>query len=153
VAATPALAQLTSEQTPFYKQTESFNKCLIKVLIPAGNAKLQDGSSTTGVESYKEFWYGLVGLNGLGQGFDGNGSFDRLLLGGGGPTVRSAATSLLGRSEKGLRLLAHASLPPLGTRPAFPKSEPPYQPLVPCATQTVPNFNGPQSSGPPDGSE
>jgi phospholipid/cholesterol/gamma-HCH transport system substrate-binding protein len=150
--ATPALAKLTAEQTPFYKQTESFNKCLIKVLIPAGNAKLQDGSSTTGVEDYKEFWYGLVGLNGIGQGFDANGPFDRFLLGGGGPTVRSAPTSLLGRGEKGLRLLAHSSLPPLGTRPAFPSTEPAYQPLVPCATQTVPNFNGPQSSGPADGS-
>jgi phospholipid/cholesterol/gamma-HCH transport system substrate-binding protein len=151
VAATPALAQVTAEQTPFYKQTESFNKCLTKVLIPAGNAKLQDGTSTTGVEDYKEFWYGLVGLNGLGQGFDANGPYDRFLLGGGGPTVRSAPTSQLGRGEKGLRLLAHASLPPLGTRPAFPSTEPAYQPLVPCATQTAPNFNGPQASGAADG--
>jgi hypothetical protein len=43
-------------------------------------------------------------------------------------------------------------LAPLGTRPAFPSSEPPYQPLVPCYTQTLPNFNGAQSSGPADGS-
>jgi phospholipid/cholesterol/gamma-HCH transport system substrate-binding protein len=153
VAATPALAQITAEQTPFYRQTESFNRCLTKVLIPAGNTKLQDGSSSTGVEDYKEFWYGLVGLNGIGQGFDANGPYDRFLLGGGGPTVRSAPTSLLGRGEKGLRLLAHASLPPLGTRPAFPSTEPAYQPLVPCATQTPPNFNGPQANGPADGSE
>jgi ABC-type transporter Mla subunit MlaD len=152
VEATPSLARVTSEQTPFYQQTELFNKCLTKVLIPAGNAKLQDGTSTSGVEAYKEFWYGLVGLNGIGQGFDGNGSFTRFLLGGGGPTVRSAPTSLQGTNEKGLRLLAHASLAPLGTRPAFPSSEPPYQPLVPCYTQTLPNFNGPQSSGPADGS-
>jgi phospholipid/cholesterol/gamma-HCH transport system substrate-binding protein len=151
VQATPALAKITSEQTSFYKQTESFNKCLTKVLIPAGNTKLQDGTSTTGVESYKEFWYALVGLNGISQGFDANGPFDRFLLGGGGPTVRSAPTSLLGRGEQGLRLLAHSSLPPLGTRPAFPASEPAYQPLVPCATQTLPNFNGPQASGPADG--
>jgi phospholipid/cholesterol/gamma-HCH transport system substrate-binding protein len=152
VAATPSLARLTSEQTPFYKQTDLFNKCLTKVFFPAGNAKLQDGTSTSGVEAYKEFWYGLVGLGGLGQSFDGNGTMSHFLLGSGGPTVRSAPTSIQGTSLKGLRLLAHASLPPQGTRPAFPAAEPPYKPLVPCYTQSVPEFNGPLASGPADGS-
>jgi phospholipid/cholesterol/gamma-HCH transport system substrate-binding protein len=150
VQATPSLARLTAEQTPFYKQTESFNKCSTKVLFPAGNAKLQDGTSSSGVEDYKEFWYALVGLNGISQSFDGNGAFSRFLLGSGGPTILSAQTGLQGTSLKGGRLLAHASLPPLGTRPAFPSSEPPYQPHVPCATQTLPNLNGPQASGPAD---
>jgi ABC-type transporter Mla subunit MlaD len=151
VEATPSLAQLTSEQVPFYKQTDRFAKCTTNVLFPAGNAKLQDGSSTSGVEAYKEFWYALPGLAGIGQGFDGNGAFVHFLLGSGGPSVRSGVTQIQGRSGKGLHLLAHASLPPLGTRPAFPASEPPYKPLVPCYTQTLPNFNGPQSSGPADG--
>ncbi len=152
VQATPSLARLTSEQIPFDKQTELFYKCTTKVLIPGGNAKLQDGPNTSGVEAFKEFWYGLVGLAGVGQSFDGNGTFTHFLLGSGGPAVRSAPTSLQGSSTKGLRLLAHASLPPLGTRPAFPASEPAYQPLVPCYKQTLPNFNGPQASGPADGS-
>jgi ABC-type transporter Mla subunit MlaD len=150
--ATPALAGLTAEQTPFYEQTELFNKCTTNVLIPAGNAHLQDGPNTSGVEDYKEFWYGLVGLAGVGQNFDGNGTFTHFLLGSGGPSVRSAPTSLIGSNAKGLRLLANAALPPLGTRPAFPSSEPPYQPHVPCYKQSLPNFNGPQSSGPADGS-
>ncbi|HWX74980.1 MAG TPA: MlaD family protein [Solirubrobacteraceae bacterium] len=150
--ATPSLAQLTAEQTPFYKQTELFNKCLTNVLIPAGNAKLQDGSSTTGVEAYKEFWYALVGLSGIAQSFDANGTYTHFLLGAGGPTIRSAPTGLQGTKLKGGQLLAHASLPPLGTRPAFPAQEPEYKPLVPCYKQTLPNFNGPQSSGPADGS-
>jgi phospholipid/cholesterol/gamma-HCH transport system substrate-binding protein len=149
--ATPALAQLTGEQVPFFKQTELFNKCLTNVLIPAGNARLQDGSSTTGVEDYKEFWYGLVGLAGIGQNFDANGTFTHFLLGSGGPTIRSGQTGLEGTNLKGGRLLAHASIPPLGTRPAFPASEPEYKPLVPCYTQSLPNFNGPFSSGPADG--
>jgi phospholipid/cholesterol/gamma-HCH transport system substrate-binding protein len=152
VAATPSLARLTSEQTPFYQQTNLFNKCLTKVFYPAGNAKLQDGTSTSGVEAYKEFWYGLVGLAGIGQSFDGNGTMSHFLLGSGGPTVRSAPTSIQGTKLKGLRLLAHASLPPQGTRPAFPAEEPPYKPLVPCYTQSVPEFNGPLASGPADGS-
>src|SRR6202043_348650 len=87
-AATPALARLTAEQTPLYQQTELFNKCLTNVIIPAGNTKLQDGSATTGVENYKEFWYALTGLAGISQSFDGNGVFSHFLIGGGGPTVR-----------------------------------------------------------------
>jgi phospholipid/cholesterol/gamma-HCH transport system substrate-binding protein len=151
VAAAPSLAQLTSEQAPFYKQTELFNKCLTKVFYPAGNTKLQDGSATTGVEDYKEFWYSLVGLAGIGQSFDGNGTMTHFLLGSGGPTIRSAPTSIQGTTLKGLRLLAHASSQPQGTRPAFPATEPPYKPMVPCYTQALPDFNGPLSSGPADG--
>ncbi len=152
VEATPQLAQLTSEQTPFFKQTELFNKCLTKVFYPAGNTKLQDGVATTGVEDYKEFWYSLTGLAGIGQNLDGNGTFTHFLLGSGGPTIRSAQTSIQGTNLKGLQLLAHASLPPQGTRPAFPATEPEYKPLVPCYTQAVPDFNGPLSQGPADGS-
>jgi phospholipid/cholesterol/gamma-HCH transport system substrate-binding protein len=151
VEATPSLAQLTAEQTPFYEQTDKFNKCLTKVLIPAGNTKIQDGTSSSGVEDYKEFWYGLVGLNSLGQGFDGNGTMSHFMLGSGGPTLRSAPTSILGTKLQGLKLLGHASLQPLGTRPAYPREEPPYKPLVPCYTQALPNFNGPLSQGPADG--
>ncbi len=150
-AATPQLAQLTAEQTPFYKQTELFNKCLSKVLYPAGNTKLQDGAATSGVEDYKEFWYGLTGLSGIGQSFDGNGTMTHFLLGSGGPTLRSQPASVEGSSTTGLKLLAHASLQPQGTHPALPKTEPAYKPLVPCYTQAVPEFNGPLSQGPADG--
>ncbi len=155
-AATPSLAKLSSEQIPVYKQTEAFNKCLAKVIYPAGNVKLQDGNATTGVENYKEFWYSMVGLAGIGQGFDGNGSFARFLLGNSGQTLKSAPATTTGTTAKlksaGSQLLARSPLPPLGTRPAFPAEEPPYQPLVPCASQTLPEFNGPLSNGPADGS-
>ncbi len=149
--ALPAVAQLTSEQTPLFKQSDLFNKCLTKVLIPAGNTKIQDGTSTSGVEDYKEFWYSLVGLSGIGQGFDGNGTFAKFLVGNSGTTLKSAPTSILGTTLKGQQLLARSPLAPQGTRPAYPSSEPPYQPLVPCYTQTLPNFNGPLSQGPADG--
>jgi phospholipid/cholesterol/gamma-HCH transport system substrate-binding protein len=151
-AATPSLAKLSGEQVPVFKQTEAFNKCLTRVIYPVGNTKLQDGNATTGVENYKEFWYSLVGLSGIGQGFDGNGSFTKFLVGNSGTTLKSAPATLSGSKIKGLQLLAHSPLPPLGTRPAFPAEEPPYQPLVPCATQSLPEINGPLSSGPADGS-
>lgn len=153
VEATPALARLTAEQQSFQVQTEAFNKCLTKVFIPAGNTRLQDGSATSGVEDYKEFWYGLTGLSGIGQNFDGNGLLAKFLVGSGGPTIRSGATTIEGKNINGLKLLAHASLQPQGTRPAFPKTEPPYKPLVPCYKQALPEFNGPLSQGPADGSE
>ncbi len=151
-AAVPSLARLQSEQTPLFKQTELFNKCLTNVLFPAGNTKLQDGASTSGVEAYKEFWYSLVGLGSLGQGFDGNGEMAHFLAGNSGQTLLSAPVSVLNTKIQGLRLLARSPLPPLGTRPAYPAEEPPYEPLVPCYTQALPNFNGPLSQGPADGS-
>ncbi len=59
------------------------------MIYPAGNTKIQDGSSTTGVEDYKEFWYSLVGLDSIGQGFDGNGPVAKFLVGNSGQTLRS----------------------------------------------------------------
>jgi phospholipid/cholesterol/gamma-HCH transport system substrate-binding protein len=148
----PSLAHIQSEQTPVFKQTEAFNKCMTKVIFPAGDTKIQDGSSTTGVENYKEFWYSLVGLDSIGQDFTGNGPAVRFLVGNSGQTLRSQPTSLLGTKLKGAPLLARSPLPPQGTRPAFPAEEPPYEPLVPCDTQALPEFNGPLSQGPADGS-
>jgi phospholipid/cholesterol/gamma-HCH transport system substrate-binding protein len=153
--AAPSLAKLTGEQIPVFKQTEAFNKCLTKVIYPTGNTKLQDGASTSGVENYKEFWYSLVGLAGIGQGFDGNGNFAKFLVGNSGQTLVSQPAKAVGYTSKGtsLKLLARAPLPPQGTRPAFPAEEPPYKPLVPCDTQSLPEFNGPLSQGPADGSK
>jgi phospholipid/cholesterol/gamma-HCH transport system substrate-binding protein len=149
--AVPSLTKLQSEQIPFYHQSELMAKCDTNVIFPAGNERLQDGAATSGVEDYKEFWYSLVGLNSLGGNFNGNGSTARFLVPSGGQILRSAPVSILGTKVSGLKLLAHAVLPPLGTRPAYPATEPPYKPLVPCDTQKLPNFNGPLSQGPADG--
>ena len=64
---------------------------MTKVIFPAGNTKLQDGTSTTGVEDYKEFWYSLVGLDSIGQNFDGNGPAVRSLVGNSGADAALAA--------------------------------------------------------------
>jgi phospholipid/cholesterol/gamma-HCH transport system substrate-binding protein len=150
--AVPSLAKLQSEQVPLYREGEQLSKCQTNLIFPAGNTKLQDGAATSGVEDYKEFWYSLVGLAGLGQSFDGNGTTAKFLVGNTGQTLRSRPTSILGTKLKGLQLLTHSPLTPLGTRPAYPAEEPPYKPLVPCYTQKLPNFNGPLSQGPADGS-
>ncbi len=153
-ASTLWIARLTGGQTSFQHQLDQFSQCLTKVFYPAANTKLEDGANSSGVEDYKEFWYSMVGLAGAGQSFDGNGSATRFLTGSGGQTVLSSKASVVatGPHTEGVPLVAHAPSAPQGTRPRFPGSEPPYKPLVPCYTQTVPNFNGPLSSGPADGS-
>lgn len=151
--AAPTIAGLIVPQPAFYEQTDAFSKCLSRVFYPAGNTKLQDGSSTSGVEAYREFWYATTGAAGFSQGFDGNGPFNRFMVSTGSTTLVSAPASIVGATARGgKQLLAHTSQPPLGTRPAFPASEPPYQPLVPCYKQAPPNLNGPAAQGPADGS-
>jgi phospholipid/cholesterol/gamma-HCH transport system substrate-binding protein len=152
--AAPTIAGLIVPQPAFYKQTDLFSKCLSKIIFPAGNTRIQDGSSTSGVEAYREFWYSMAGAAGIAQSFDGNGLTNRFLIATGSQTLRSAPATAVGAPSGGkkLRLLAHTALPPLGTRPAFPASEPPYKPLVPCYTQTPQDLNGPLSQGPADGS-
>jgi phospholipid/cholesterol/gamma-HCH transport system substrate-binding protein len=152
--AAPSVAQLIVPQAAFVEQTDQFSKCLSRVFFPAGNTKLQDGSSTSGVEAYREFWYATTGAAGFSQNFDGNGLFDRFMIDTGSTTLLSAPASIVGASSSGkkLQLLAHTSQSPLGTRPAFPATEPPYKPLVPCYKQAPQNLNGPASQGPADGS-
>ncbi len=150
-AAMPSLGRLFGEQTPFYKQGDLFNKCLTRVFFPAINTKVQDGASTSGVESYKEFWYSLVGVNGAGAGFSGSGTAAKFLVGNSGQVLRSQPTGILGTKLKGEQLLGRSPLPPQGTRPAYPAEGPAYKPLVPCYTQALPDFNGPLSQGPADG--
>jgi hypothetical protein len=76
----------------------------------------------------------------------------KFVVGTSGKTLRSAPVGIVGAKVRpGQRLLGRSPLPPQGTRPAFPGSEPEYRPLVPCYTQKLPELNGPLSQGPPDG--
>ena len=145
-------AKLLGSQTSFQQQTDLFSKCLTNVIFPAGNTRLQDGANTSGVENYKEFWYTLTGLAGNGQSIDGNGIMTHFLVGAGGDNFRSPPIGFVGSSSKGTQLIARTPVVPQGTRPAFPGEEPPYKPMVPCYTQKLPEFNGPLSEGPADGS-
>lgn len=153
--ASPTIAGLIVAQPAFFKQSDLLSKCFSKIVFPSGNTKLQDGASTSGVEAYKEFWYAMAGVAGISQSFDGNGPLNRFMVSTGGDTLLSAPASVVGVTTAGkkLKLLAHTSQPPQGTSPAFPASEPPYQPLVPCYTQALQSFNGPSSQGPADGSQ
>ncbi len=151
--AAPEIATLTTGQVSFQRQFNEFNQCLTKVIFPAIYTKLQDGANTSGVENYKEFWYALAGLAGIGQNFDGNGAGGRFLTGGSGTVVLSPPATVVkpGAPPGNKPLVAQTPLAPEGTSPRFPGAEPPYKPLVPCYKQALPNFNGPLAHGPADG--
>jgi len=151
-AGAPVLASLVASQPAFFNQAGLIGQCVTKVLRPAFETKLQDGANTSGVSNEQEFLGALLGFNSGGQSFDGNGSFFRLLVTGGSQVISTAPSTLPGTSLKGFPLATATALTPLGTSPSVPASEPPYKPLVACYTQALPNFNGPLSHGPADGS-
>jgi phospholipid/cholesterol/gamma-HCH transport system substrate-binding protein len=154
-SAAPAFASLVDGLPGFFQQIDLFNKCLTNEIFPAGNTVLQDGQNTSGAQDYKEFWYAMAGLAGLGQNFTGNGAADRFLGGGAGTPIVSQPAQLTGSTASftgGQRLVSQTGIAPEGTSPRFPGSEPPYRPLVACYKQKLPEFNGPLAHGPADGS-
>jgi ABC-type transporter Mla subunit MlaD len=144
--ATRDLATAINGTVQLLPQQDLLAKCLDRVVLPAGDIKINDGPLTSGVENYKEFWYTMVALAGEGQNFDGNGIYVRFQPGGGSQTVSTGASSLSGDT-----LFGNVPAKPIGTRPAYPGKRPPYKPDVPCYTQKIPDLNG-AATGPPDAS-
>jgi virulence factor Mce-like protein len=132
------LAALIDRTLPFMPQLDLINRCVTKVILPAGDVKLEDGPLTTGAENYKEFWYSLVGLSGEGQNYDGNGMYVRFQAGGGIDTVSTGASSLSGDV-----LFGNAAAKPLGNRPGYPGKRPPYRSDLACYRNQIPDYNGP----------
>ncbi|HYY88908.1 MAG TPA: MlaD family protein, partial [Chloroflexota bacterium] len=127
---TAALGKLTDQSIELLPKVDLIDKCLTNVVLPTGDVKINDGNLSTGVENYKEFWYTMVALAGEGQNFDGNGMYVRFAVGGGSQTVSTGKTSFGGD-----QLFGNAVAKPIGTRPHFPGTRPPYKPSVPCYTQ------------------
>jgi phospholipid/cholesterol/gamma-HCH transport system substrate-binding protein len=147
VPTTTSLARLTAAQREFIPVIDRFTRCMNDVFLPTGDVKVSDGPLSAGAESYKEFFYAMVGLAGQGQSFDGNGPMLRLQAAGGDKGVTTGKTNYQQQP-----LFAKVALAPLRTRPAFPNKVPPLRRDVPCYTQPIPNVNGPASTGPADGS-
>jgi ABC-type transporter Mla subunit MlaD len=149
---TQDLARLGKATKDWLPKITNFNKCITKVILPTGNVKVDDGELSADVENYKEFWYAMVGQNGEGQTFDGNGTMLRLSAAGGAVPLRSGQTNISG-DTKGQHesYFANATLPPLRTRPAFSGKLPPINRDTPCYLQPVPDVNGAGATGPADG--
>jgi phospholipid/cholesterol/gamma-HCH transport system substrate-binding protein len=138
--ATAALANLTDQAITLLPKTDLTSKCVSRVIIPTGNIPIRD-EFATGVENYKEFFWGLVGLSGESQNFDGNGTYVRFQTGGGTQTI-----SLGSQSSSSGQLFGNLVSAPLGNRPYDPRKRSPYKPNVPCYTQQIPDLNGPASA-------
>lgn len=153
-AAAPVLGALTPAQTTFSATLDPVSQCLTKVIFPAGDVPLKDGAASTGVPNYQEFYHALVGLNSSGSNFDGNGSYLRPLVGGGGINFDTGKIQVDGKpagnggsAASPAYLQARATLTPQGTSPASPGTPPPIK-NVACDKQSLPDFNGPASHGP-----
>jgi virulence factor Mce-like protein len=138
--ATRDLARLTDASIDLLPQTTLTSRCARQVILPTGDIVIRD-EFETGVENYKEFMYGLVGLSGEGQNFDGNGMYVRFQPGGG-----SQAVSLGSASSNSGELFGNNVGVPLGNRPFYPGKRPPYRPDVKCHTNTLPDLNGPAAA-------
>jgi virulence factor Mce-like protein len=143
----PGLANLAASTKTFLPSIDDFDRCITNVILPSGNLKIDDGQFSVPTESYKELWYAMVGQAGEGAGFDGNGSFLRLVAQPGPLNLETGKTNYGKQSY-----FATTALPPLRTAPAFTAKLPPLRRDVKCYTQPVPNVNGAGSSGPADGS-
>jgi phospholipid/cholesterol/gamma-HCH transport system substrate-binding protein len=128
-------ARFTRGQVQLLPVLDLFNRCQLEVILPAAEARIDDGAFTTGLRNYEEFFQTMVGLAGESQNFDGNGSYTRFMSGGGGYPVQTQRVQ-----QQESPLFGAAIAPPIGTRPARgPK--PPYRPNVPCHTQQPPDLN------------
>jgi phospholipid/cholesterol/gamma-HCH transport system substrate-binding protein len=128
-------AEFTKGQVDFLPVLDKFNRCQLDVILPTGEARIDDGALSTGLKNYQEFFQTMVGFSGESGSFDGNGSYTRFQSAGGGFKVQ---TPPIGRFTEGL--FGSAELQPLGTRPARgPK--PPYKRDAPCYKQTPPDLN------------
>jgi phospholipid/cholesterol/gamma-HCH transport system substrate-binding protein len=135
---TPAIqgtASTLNSSKALLHQSDALARCFTHTVIPTGNEQIQDPPLTTGLQAYQELFQSAVGLAGIGQNFDGNGRYVRSSAGGGSDRV--ATGSLPG----GGPLYGNAVLPPLGTRPAYPGSQPPIVSTRPCFKQAPANLN------------
>ena len=143
----PGLAGLAAGTKSFLPSIDDFDRCITDVVLPVGNIKVQDGPLSVPVENFKELWYSFTSQAGEGAGFDGNGTFLRLVANPGAVSIETGKTNYGNQSY-----FTTTGSVPLRTRPAFTSKLPPLRRDVKCFTQPVPDVNGVGSTGPADGS-
>jgi phospholipid/cholesterol/gamma-HCH transport system substrate-binding protein len=117
--------------------------CLRDNLAPVLNAKLDDGSLSTGQTVWQEFLHVLTGFAGSAQSFDANGYWNRYLATAGTETFSTGDVPGVGR------LFGGTSEPVLGARPVWRGTNgfPPFRPDQPCANQRPPDLRAAASGG------
>ncbi len=145
----PGLAEVNQSANELFAQTTALSQCSNQVLIPTADAEITaDANGATGEKNWFEFFYGLVNLAGVGQGFDGNGPYLRLQTGGGPLLVHNSNPT--GRPGDQVNF-TNTIEAPQGNQPVQPASPPPFRMDFPCANNDPPNLNGPAAAaGPAD---
>jgi virulence factor Mce-like protein len=143
--ATPNLAVSIRDAGGLGTELGRTGRCLSDPLVPALSAVFDrsDDPFKTGVENYKEFFYGLVQQSGESQNFDGNGQYARVQAGGG--PVRVEAANPNGGFEN-TEVFGQTIEAPLGIQPVIPSSPPPIREDIQCHTNDPPNINGPAAA-------
>jgi phospholipid/cholesterol/gamma-HCH transport system substrate-binding protein len=119
-------------------QINRISLCQSKVFVPTGNETIHDQFETG--PNYREFFYYLADFAGWGQNSDGNGQYLTLQPGGG--KVLVGQESPKGNLTTDKQNWARTIEAPLGLQPRL-GGKPPKKPNVRCATQPVPDVNGP----------
>jgi len=136
--AQPKLSGATAALDGLLPALQGVSRCTTNVVIPAGDVVVNDGFST-GAPNYKEFLYAAATQAGVGGNFDGNGQMLRVQAGG-GPTLVAA------EALPGLNLWGFSIQPPTGSQPVRPSGNPPVRTDVKCASQDLPDINGPAAA-------
>ena len=149
--ATPGLAGATHSGIGLLRQTGLTSLCATNVLVPTGDVVIDDAGGaypfSTGQPNVREFFYSASQQAGLGQDFDGNGTYLRVQPGGGDVIARTNNPS--GGSQNEL-LYTPTIAPPLATRPNLSvTSKPAFNTDVACHQNAVPDINGTGGSGLP----
>jgi ABC-type transporter Mla subunit MlaD len=140
------LSSVTDRSLVLIPQIDLVNRCMIRVILPTGDKPIDDGFLSTGLPNYKEFWQAMTALSGESQNFDGNGSYTRFQTGGGTQTF-STGPSGVGNSFGGEAFFGNPAAQPFGTRPARPKTKPPYNREKPCYRNRPPNLKAKTGPG------
>ena len=144
--ATPQLASGTNSLKGLLAQLGQTSNCVSNVLVPTGDIVIND-QFQTGSSNYKEFFYGVAAQAGEGANFDGNGQFLRIQAGGGplqaSMDIPGGNPGIPGVTAPDNVLYGNTITPPIGTQPLKPSKKPPVRTDVQCATQDIPDLNGP----------
>ena len=115
---------VVNDSFDLFEQTNLTSRCFNEVILPTGDTVLQDGTNTTGVAVFKEFWYTMVGVRERRAGL----RRQRLLHAHRDRRRRHADPhrQAVRPPAEPRRPVRPRADPPQGTRPKRPSSKPPY---------------------------
>jgi ABC-type transporter Mla subunit MlaD len=124
--------------------TQSLTDCLRTHIAPMLHATVPDGALSTGRPVWQDLVHALPGLASIGQNFDGNGYWARLLVGAGTNTIALGSIP----SDGPLFGTTPSSSPILGARPVWhgDLTSDAFHPEASCADQPLPGLSAPAAA-------